>query len=101
MDTMLPEDQPVAADQAWPVRMADSAIRRHSPGSAQWHYEYGPVLLAIERVWCAAGEARFWNHVKDTVDLFIDPDGTIRSYNLEEYYLDRINPGRVLGRKRR
>jgi len=96
MDTMLREDQPIVADQAWSVRMADSVIRRHSPSSAQWHYEHGLVLLAIERVWHATREVRFWNHVKDTVDLFIDPDGAIRTYNLEEYNLDQINPGRVL-----
>jgi len=93
---MLPEGQLIAAEQAWSVRMADSVIRRHSPGSAQWHYEHGLVLLAIERVWRATGEARFWNHVKETVDLFIDWDGAIRTYNLEEYNLDQINPGRAL-----
>ena len=76
--------------------MADSVIRRHSPDAAQWHYEHGLLLLAIERVWHATGEAKYWNHVKDTVDLFIAPDGTIRTYNLEEYNLDQINHGRVL-----
>jgi unsaturated rhamnogalacturonyl hydrolase len=76
--------------------MADSMIKRHSPDAAQWHYEHGLLLMAIERVWRATGEARYWNHVKDTVDLFVEPDGTIRTYNLQEYNLDQINHGRVL-----
>jgi unsaturated rhamnogalacturonyl hydrolase len=96
MSTMRSEDQPVVADQPWFVRMADSMIKRHSPDAAQWHYEHGLLLMAIERVWRATGEARYWNHVKDTVDLFIDPDGTIRTYHLEEYNLDQVNHGRVL-----
>jgi unsaturated rhamnogalacturonyl hydrolase len=93
---MLPEEQPAGDGHAWSVRMADSVIKRHTPAAAQWHYEHGLMLLAIERVWQATQEARFWNHVKDTVDLFIEPDGAIRSYNLEEYNLDQINHGRVL-----
>jgi unsaturated rhamnogalacturonyl hydrolase len=89
-------DQSVGADQIWSVRMADSMIERHSPGAARWHYEHGLLLMAIERVWRATGEARFWKHVKETVDLFVEPDGTIRTYDLEEYNLDQINPGKVL-----
>jgi unsaturated rhamnogalacturonyl hydrolase len=96
MSTMRLEDRPGVADQQWSVRMADSMIKRHSPDAAQWHYEHGLQLMAIERVWRATGEARYWNHVKDTVDLFINPDGTIRTYSLEEYNLDQINHGRVL-----
>jgi unsaturated rhamnogalacturonyl hydrolase len=76
--------------------MADSMITRHAPATARWHYEHGLLLLAIERVWRATGEARFWNHVRDTVDLFVEPDGTIGAYALEEYNLDQINPGRLL-----
>lgn len=76
--------------------MADSMIKRHSPDAAQWHYEHGLLLMAIERVWCTTGEARYWNHVKNTVDLFVEPDGAIRTYNPKEYNLDQINHGRVL-----
>jgi len=92
---MLPDDQPLSG-QAWSVPTADSMIKRHAPDAAQWHYEHGLLLMAIERVWRATGEARLWNHVKETVDLFIAPDGTIRTYDPEEYNLDQINYGRVL-----
>ncbi len=95
MRAMLPDDQPLSG-QAWSVPTADSMIKRHAPDAAQWHYEHGLLLMAIERVWRATGEARLWNHVKETVDLFIAPDGTIRTYDPEEYNLDQINYGRVL-----
>ena len=84
--------------RSWAVRMADSMIERHTPAAALWHYEHGLLLMAIERVWRATGDDKYWQHVKDTVDLFIDPDGNIRTYRMEEYNLDQINPGKVLFR---
>jgi unsaturated rhamnogalacturonyl hydrolase len=76
--------------------MADSVIRRHSPEAAQWHYEHGLALKAIEQVGRASGDARYGRFVKDTIDLFVEPDGAIRSYRLQEYNLDQINPGNLL-----
>lgn len=96
MSIVQPGDHGAATGEPWSVRMADSMIKRHAPGAAKWHYEHGLLLLAIQRVWRATGEARFWNHVKETVDQFIEPDGTIRTYDPEEYNLDQINSGRLL-----
>jgi unsaturated rhamnogalacturonyl hydrolase len=92
----LPAEQPIVADRAWSARMADSAIARHSPASARWHYEHGLVLKAIEQVWRATGDDGYWRFIKDTVDLFIDSEGQIRTYRVEEYNLDQINPGKLL-----
>src|SRR5205823_6172944 len=83
MPEELPADQNSVADQAWSVRMANSVIRRHSPTAARWHYEDGLVLKAIEQVGRATGEARYRRFVKDTIDLFIDLAGGIRTFNLE------------------
>jgi unsaturated rhamnogalacturonyl hydrolase len=96
MSNMQPQGRPIIPDQAWSVRMADSMLKRHVPADARWHYEHGLLLQAIERVWRATGATRFRDHVKDTIDLFIDPEGGIRSYSLEEYNLDQINPGKLL-----
>ena len=84
------------AVQPWSVRMADSLIRRHSPAAAQWHYEHGLALMAVDRVGRASGAAGYRRFVKDTVDLFIEPSGAIRTYRAEEYNLDQINPGKLL-----
>ena len=96
MPEELPADRSSVAEHAWSVRMADSVIRRHSPSAARWHYEDGLVLKAIEQVGRATGEARYRRFVKDTIDLFIDPAGGIRTYDLEEYNLDQINAGKLL-----
>jgi unsaturated rhamnogalacturonyl hydrolase len=90
------KDQPVVAERRWSVRMADSVIARHSSEAAKWHYEHGLVLKAIEQVWRATGIESYWRFIVDTMDLGIGPDGTIRTYDLQEYNLDQINPGKVL-----
>jgi unsaturated rhamnogalacturonyl hydrolase len=76
--------------------MADSLIRRHSPEAARWHYEEGLALKAIDQVGRATGAAGYLHFVKDTADLFVGPDGAIRTYRADEYNLDQINPGKVL-----
>jgi unsaturated rhamnogalacturonyl hydrolase len=96
MSSAQSHDRPIIADQPWSTRMADSMLRRHDPAAAQWHYEHGLLLQAIAQVWRATGATRFGDHVKATIDLFIEPDGGIRSYRLEEYNLDQINPGKLL-----
>jgi unsaturated rhamnogalacturonyl hydrolase len=96
MSTVQPQERPLSPDRPWSARMADSMLKRHVPAAAQWHYEHGLLLQAIEQVGRATGEARFRDHVKATVDLFIDSDGSIRTYNLQDYNLDQINPGKRL-----
>jgi unsaturated rhamnogalacturonyl hydrolase len=76
--------------------MADSVIHRHAPAAAQWHYEHGLALMAVERVGRATGAARYKHFVKDAVDLLVEPSGAIRTYRAEEHNLDQINPGKLL-----
>jgi unsaturated rhamnogalacturonyl hydrolase len=83
-------------DQAWSRRMADSAIARYTPDVARWHYEHGLLLKAIEQVWRATGEDKYWRFIQNTIDLFVDEAGGIRTYRTDEYNLDQINPGKVL-----
>lgn len=96
MQTDLSPDRAVLVDRAWSVRMADSAIVRYAAAPARWHYEHGFLLKAIEQVWRVGGEAKYARFIQDTIDLFVDCDGGIRTYALEEYNLDQINEGRLL-----
>jgi unsaturated rhamnogalacturonyl hydrolase len=84
------------AAQPWSARMADSVIRRHTPAAAQWHYEHGLALMAIERVGRTSGRDSYRHFVKGAVDLFVESSGAIRTYRAAEYNLDQINPGRLL-----
>jgi len=70
------------------------AFKKHSP--AQWTYEQGVVLKGIENVWKRTANGDYFNYVKKDIDFFIRNDGSIRTYKLDDYNLDNINPGRML-----
>ena len=84
--------------QEWSVRMAESVMKRPLWRAAKWAYEWGLVLRSIEQVWLKTHEDRYLEYVRTAVDEFVDPGGNIRTYRLEEYNLDRINPGKLLFR---
>jgi unsaturated rhamnogalacturonyl hydrolase len=63
---------------------------------ADWNYEIGVVLMGFERLWKTTGDATYVNYSKHIVDHFIAADGTIKTYNQEEYNSDNIPTGRIL-----
>jgi unsaturated rhamnogalacturonyl hydrolase len=90
------QDQPHGTHEAWSVRMADSVLKRHSPLSDRWRYEYGVVLKALEQVWLETGRPKYYDYIKENVDRFVDPEGNIHTYRPDEYNLDQINAGKIL-----
>jgi rhamnogalacturonyl hydrolase YesR len=63
---------------------------------ASWEYEQGVVLKGIERVWRQTKDIRYFNYFKKMIDLFVQEDGTIRTYDRDEYNSDYIPSGRLL-----
>jgi unsaturated rhamnogalacturonyl hydrolase len=87
----------------WSSRMADSEIKRNPEpwmidfrDTPKWEYTQGLVLKAILQVWQATGDEKYFHYVYAYYDQFIDTAGNILTYDLEEYNIDRINPGKVL-----
>jgi unsaturated rhamnogalacturonyl hydrolase len=63
---------------------------------ANWNYEIGVVLMGFERLWTMTGDKTYYDYIKHIVDHFINPDGSIRTYIMDEYNSDNIPPGRQL-----
>lgn len=63
---------------------------------ATWNYEMGVILTAFERLAQATGNNEYKVYTKKIIDHFINDDGTIRTYVMEEYNLDNIPAGRLL-----
>src|SRR5512144_1272189 len=80
----------------WSVRMVESILRRYTLQDALWHYEHGLQVMAIQKAALATSEARYMRFVFDWVDRFVQADGSIRTYRMEEYNLDQINAGKLL-----
>jgi unsaturated rhamnogalacturonyl hydrolase len=92
-----------AQDRPWSVRVADSVMTRWKdyPGEVpgrppRWSYEQGVVLKGIEQVWNASHDAKYFNYIQQTMDHYVNEDGTIRTYSVREFNLDNIQLGRMV-----
>lgn len=91
---------PLGQSQPLSERLADTAMnriwvdQRNQPGiPPKWNYEQGVVLKAIEQMWYATGDPKYFRHIQKGMDYWIDEKGDHKDYHLEEYNIDHITPG--------
>jgi unsaturated rhamnogalacturonyl hydrolase len=95
---------PKEVKPAWSVRIAEAVMRRNpdpllldvTNNTPKWDYTQGLIAFAMQKVHERTGDERYWTYAKKYYDGMIGPDGTIRVYRIDEYSLDRINPGKAL-----
>jgi unsaturated rhamnogalacturonyl hydrolase len=92
-----------AAEKPWSVRMADSEMARTPDpllldvvDRPRWEYTQGLVLKSILEVWKRTADERYWQYARAYYDGMLNADGGIKTYVLDEYNIDRINPGKAL-----
>lgn len=87
---------------SWAVRTAKSIMERtprlyEDKGyRGKWSYDYGVVLKGFELLWRQTGDRAYYQFIQDNMDHFIQEDGMIRGYRLDEYNIDHINNGKLL-----
>lgn len=99
-----PREQATASNHTpWSVRMAQSEMQRRGDSflfndstKTSWVYETAVFMKALEQVWQQTGEQKYFDYIKAFADSYIEPDGNIKTYELEEYNIDHVNPGKVL-----
>ncbi len=62
----------------------------------KWDYTQGLVAKAMLETYIATGDTTYLNYVQAFADYFLLPDGTIRTYDLCKYNLDRVNGGNFI-----
>ncbi|CAM3796658.1 glycoside hydrolase family 105 protein [Marinicrinis lubricantis] len=87
----------------WSKKMSESFMKQYPivadmPFQRRrcWNYENGCILTAFERMWVETGESRYLEYIQRNMDLFVQPDGSIETYRLEDYNIDQINQGKAL-----
>jgi unsaturated rhamnogalacturonyl hydrolase len=80
----------------WSLRMVESTLQRYRLADARWHYEHGLQVMSIQKAAEVTGEARYMRFVSDWIDTFVQADGNIRTYRVDDYNLDQINAGKLL-----
>ena len=71
-------------------------LAEHPLISDNWNYESGCMLKAFSLVYERTNDERYLRYVQHNMDAYVQADGTIRTYRLEDYNLDQINAGKVL-----
>jgi unsaturated rhamnogalacturonyl hydrolase len=72
------------------------AAKKENGYPSKWTYDHGLVLKGIERVWINTGDRKYFKFIQDSMDHFVDDDGSIRTYTIDEYNIDHVLPGRIL-----
>lgn len=78
------------------IQPGQTAEEAQKSRPANWNYEIGVVLMGFERLWEFTKDNTYIDYTKHIVDHFIQDDGSIRTYVMEEYNSDNIPPGRQL-----
>jgi len=61
-----------------------------------WNYVDGCVMKAAIDLYYALKDDKYLHFVKSFIDHYVDENGVIAGYDLEEYNCDHINEGKVL-----
>jgi len=93
----------VNAAKPYFIRMADSEMKRNPESwmldfsdKPKWNYCQGLELQSILQVWQKTGNKKYFDYAESFADTMVNADGTIKTYKLTEYSLDRLNSGKML-----
>jgi len=85
------------------VRMADSEMQRNPESwmvdfskQIKWNYTHGLELQAMIQAAEQSGDERYYNYAEAFADTMVNEDGSIKTYTLDRYNIDHINPGKIL-----
>lgn len=85
------------------LRMADSEMQRYPESwmvdfskKIKWNYTHGLELQAMLQVAEKSGDEKYYRYAEAYADTMVNEDGTIKTYVLEKYNIDHINPGKIL-----
>jgi unsaturated rhamnogalacturonyl hydrolase len=62
----------------------------------KWTYDQGVILKGIEALWYATGDVKYFNHLKTGMDFWLEKDDSIKGYEVDEYNIDHVTPGRAM-----
>lgn len=87
----------------WSVRMAESEMIRNPSlwmadfvTEKKWNYTQGLMGLAFMRLNEATKDKRYFEYAKGYADSLIDENGVIYKYDMENFNIDQVNPGKMM-----
>jgi unsaturated rhamnogalacturonyl hydrolase len=92
------------------TRLAESEMKRRGESlshgcwdamtsrPSSWNYTTGLLMQAMDDLSAAAGDPRFSDFARRTIDSYLTKDGAILGYEPAEFNIDHINSGKMLQR---
>ncbi|WP_246072364.1 glycoside hydrolase family 88 protein [Catenovulum sediminis] len=84
-------------------RMAQSEMQRNPQAWSidwreypRWTYTHGLVLLSFSQLYLQTQDQQYFDYIQDYADALITEEGDIKTYDIEKYNIDMINPGKIL-----
>lgn len=71
-------------------------LLRYQNYKSYWNYEDGCVLMGCRQMYEATQDRQYLDFILNYLKAFIDEDGIIHHYELEQFNIDSINAGKVL-----
>lgn len=65
-------------------------------GKARWVYQESVYLRGLEELYKRTGDKKYYDFIKKHIDFYVNNDGAIRTYNLNDYSIDNIPGGRLI-----
>ena len=62
----------------------------------KWNYIDGCMITATLSLYKTTGQEKYLRFSKDFIDYFVQPDGSIKTFDPAEYNLDNVNQGKNL-----
>ncbi|MFO7448351.1 MAG: glycoside hydrolase family 88 protein [Ignavibacteriaceae bacterium] len=90
--------------EKWAQKIADSFIELHpdtiayptEAKSYKWNYEQGLMLEAFYRMWQQTDDNKYLDYVKKNINYYVQDDGSVKTYKMDDFNIDNIGPGRIL-----
>lgn len=93
----------VVRAQSWSEKMAATvmhlwkdSLSTEAGKPAKWTYDQGILLKGMEGVWKKTANPVYFQYIQKSMDRFVQADGSIKTYNLEDYNIDNVLCGRNL-----
>lgn len=74
----------------------DTVAYQTEAKSYKWNYEQGLILESIYRLWTTTKDQKYFNYIKKNIDYYVNDDGSIKTYELNNFNIDNVASGRVL-----
>jgi len=86
----------------WSERMALSLLKRYPQAwkmdkveKLKLDYKQSFALLSFEKLYTKTHKSIYENYIKGYTAIYVDPTGTLTHYELEDYNIDLLNPGKL------